>query len=143
MRCRGSRPFHWVHVDKQQEFVVSSLVELKGEDGPITVLQSVEETLGHSVGGTVVFSRPLGQRGLPHRENESSFPTPMIPRKRRTVLWLFQEDYEYLSAVAEGDSDSKNVSMHRLVKALRKAGIKSFIQLDQHLAKLRSDSTKG
>lgn len=67
----------------------------------------------------------------------------MIPRKRRTVLWLFQEDYEYLSAVAEGDSDSKNVSMHRLVKALRKAGIKSFIQLDQHLAKLRSDSTKG
>ena len=54
-------------------------------------------------------------------------------RKRRTVLWLYSEDYEYLSAVAEHDTDSKNVSMHRLVKALRAAGIKSFLKLDEHL----------
>ena len=52
-------------------------------------------------------------------------------RKRRTVLWLFNEDYEYLSAIAEHDSDSKNVSMHRLIKALRSAGIKSFLKLDE------------
>ena len=52
-------------------------------------------------------------------------------RKRRTVLWLFNEDYEYLRAVAEHDSDSKNVSMHRLIKALRSAGIKSFLKLDE------------
>jgi hypothetical protein len=51
-------------------------------------------------------------------------------RKRRTVLWLFNEDYEYLRAVADYDSDSKNVSMHRLIKALRSAGIKSFLKLD-------------
>lgn len=55
----------------------------------------------------------------------------MNPRKRRTVLWLYTEDYDYLSAVAEHDSDSKNVSMHRLIKALRSAGIKSFLKLDE------------
>jgi hypothetical protein len=54
-------------------------------------------------------------------------------RKRRTVLWLYNEDYEYLSSVAEHDMDSKNVSMHRLVKALRASGIKSFLKLDEHL----------
>ena len=53
----------------------------------------------------------------------------VISRKRRTVLWLFQEDYDYLSSVAKCDSDSKNISMHRLVKALRGAGIKSFVHL--------------
>jgi hypothetical protein len=36
-------------------------------------------------------------------------------RKRRTVLWLYAEDYEYLSAVAATDLDTKNASMHRLV----------------------------
>ena len=57
-------------------------------------------------------------------------------RKRRTVLWLYNEDYEYLDAVAEHDMDSKNVSMHRLVKALRSAGIKSFLKLDEQLRRL-------
>jgi len=57
-------------------------------------------------------------------------------RKRRTVLWLYTEDYEYLSAVAEHDSDSKNVSMHRLVKALRAAGVKSFLRLDESFRRL-------
>lgn len=57
-------------------------------------------------------------------------------RKRRTVLWLYNEDYEYLSSIAEHDSDSKNVSMHRLVKALRAAGIKSFLRLDESLKRL-------
>ena len=52
-------------------------------------------------------------------------------RKRRTVLWLYTEDYDYLSAIAKADSDSKNTSMQRLVKALRKAGVKTFLQLDQ------------
>ena len=58
-----------------------------------------------------------------------------MARKRRTVLWLFNEDYEYLSAVAQHDTDSKNISMHRLVKALRAAGIKSFLKLDETLRK--------
>jgi len=56
-------------------------------------------------------------------------------RKRRTVLWLYTEDYEYLSAVAD-DMDSKNVSMHRLVKALRAAGVKSFLKLDETLRRV-------
>jgi hypothetical protein len=59
-------------------------------------------------------------------------------RKRRTVLWLFNEDYEYLSAVAEHDSDSKNVSMHRLIKGLRSAGIKSFLKLDEALKRTQT-----
>ena len=59
-----------------------------------------------------------------------------MTRKRRTVLWLYNEDYEYLDAVAEQDMDSKNVSMHRLVKALRAAGIKSFLKLDEHIKRL-------
>jgi hypothetical protein len=54
-------------------------------------------------------------------------------RKRRTVFWLYNEDYEYLSSVAEHDMDSKNVSMHRLVKALRAAGVKSFLKFDEQL----------
>jgi hypothetical protein len=54
-----------------------------------------------------------------------------MARKRRTVLWLYNEDYEYLRAIAEHDMDSKNISMHRLVKALRAAGIKSFLKLDE------------
>jgi hypothetical protein len=29
--------------------------------------------------------------------------------------------------------DSKNVSMHRLVKALRAAGVKSFLKFDEQL----------
>ena len=70
-----------------------------------------------------------GQRVLP------------MNRKRRTVLWLFNEDYEYLSAVAEHDMDTKNVSMHRLVKALRAAGIKSFLKLEEGLR--RSPQSPG
>jgi hypothetical protein len=54
-------------------------------------------------------------------------------RKRRTVLWLYAEDYEYLSAVAATDLDTKNASMHRLVKALRTAGIQSFLLLENVL----------
>jgi len=54
-------------------------------------------------------------------------------RKRRTVLWLYTEDYEYLSSIADHDMDSKNVSMHRLVKALRAAGVKSFLSLNETL----------
>src|SRR5438067_7802973 len=61
---------------------------------------------------------------------------PKMNRKRRTVLWLYTEDYDYLSAVAEHDMDSKNVSMHRLVKALRAAGVKSFLRLDETLKRL-------
>ena len=57
-------------------------------------------------------------------------------RKRRTVLWLYNEDYEYLRAVAEHDMDTKNVSMHRLVKALRAAGIKSFLKLEEGIRRL-------
>ena len=62
--------------------------------------------------------------------------SPKMNRKRRTVLWLYTEDYDYLSAVAEHDMDSKNVSMHRLVKALRAAGVKSFLRLDETLKRL-------
>ena len=54
-------------------------------------------------------------------------------RKRRTVLWLYAEDYEYLSAVAATDLDTKNASMHRLVRALRTAGIQSFLLLENVL----------
>jgi len=57
-------------------------------------------------------------------------------RKRRTVLWLYNEDYEYLSSVAEHDMDSKNVSMHRLVKVLRSANVKSFLKLDEVFKRL-------
>jgi len=64
-------------------------------------------------------------------------------RKRRTVLWLYNEDYEYLSAVAEHDMDSKNVSMHRLVKALRAAGIKSFLKLDESFKRLPPPSGRS
>ncbi|HVH85150.1 MAG TPA: hypothetical protein VM912_00380 [Terriglobales bacterium] len=60
----------------------------------------------------------------------------MMKRKRRTVLWLYTEDYEYLSKIAENDMDSKNISMHRLVKALRTAGINSFHKLDRHLKRI-------
>jgi len=56
-------------------------------------------------------------------------------RKKRTVLWLYPEDYEYLSAVAEHDMDTKNISMHRLVNVLRAAGVKSFLKLDETLRK--------
>jgi hypothetical protein len=63
-------------------------------------------------------------------------------RKRRTVLWLYTEDYEYLSAVADHDMDSKNVSMHRLVKALRSAGVKSFLRLDESLRRIPSPPAK-
>ena len=59
-----------------------------------------------------------------------------MTRKRRTVLWLYNEDYEYLSSVADHDMDTKNVSMHRLVKALRGAGVKSFLKLDESLKRL-------
>ncbi|GEM_PF-3949281 len=66
-----------------------------------------------------------------------------MTRKRRTVLWLYNEDYEYLSSVAEHDMDSKNVSMHRLVKALRNAGVKSFLKLDETLKRLPPPGGKG
>ena len=66
-----------------------------------------------------------------------------MKRKRRTVLWLFNEDYEYLSAVAEHDSDSKNVSMHRLIKALRSAGVKSFLKLDETFRRAPGDRGIG
>ena len=56
-----------------------------------------------------------------------------MTRKRRTVLWLYNEDYEYLSAVADHDMDSKNISMHRLVKALRQANVNSFLKLEETL----------
>ena len=49
------------------------------------------------------------------------------------MLWLYAEDYEYLSAVAATDLDTKNASMHRLVKALRTAGIQSFLLLESVL----------
>jgi len=66
-----------------------------------------------------------------------SKPTsPKMNRKRRTVLWLYTEDYDYLSAVAEHDMDPKNVSMHRLVKALRTAGVKSFLRFEETLKRL-------
>ena len=61
---------------------------------------------------------------------------PSMNRKRRTVLWLYKEDYEYLSAVAEHDMDSKNISMHRLVKALRNANVKSFLKLEEIVRRL-------
>lgn len=64
-----------------------------------------------------------------------------IGRKRRTVLWLFNEDYEYLSGIAKSDADSKNISMHRLVKVLRAAGIKSFLNLDERLKRLEPRET--
>jgi hypothetical protein len=60
----------------------------------------------------------------------------LMNRKRRTVLWLYNEDYEYLSSVAEHDMDSKNVSMHRLVKVLRSANVKSFLKLDEVFKRL-------
>ena len=66
-----------------------------------------------------------------------------MTRKRRTVLWLYNEDYEYLSSVADQDMDSKNVSMHRLVKALRNAGVKSFLKLDETLKSLPAPPGKG
>lgn len=59
-------------------------------------------------------------------------------RKRRTVLWLFSEDYEYLSSVAKHDGDSKNISMHRLVKTLRDANVRSFVTIDEILKRLPS-----
>src|SRR5437016_1943622 len=60
-------------------------------------------------------------------------PMPRGGRKRRTVLWLFTEDYEYLSKIADNDGDSKNISMHRLVKALREANVTSFLSVEQIL----------
>jgi hypothetical protein len=54
-------------------------------------------------------------------------------RKRRTVLRLYNEDYEHLSRIAVGDGDSKNVSMCRLLKVLRAARVESFKKWDlQH-----------
>ena len=53
-----------------------------------------------------------------------------LKRKRRTVLWLYNEDYDYLKRIATADGDSKNVSMRRLVKALRTARVESFARLD-------------
>ena len=67
---------------------------------------------------------------------------PPMHRKRRTVLWLYNEDYEYLSAVAEHDSDSKNISMHRLVKALKAAGVKSFLKLDESFKRTQPPAGK-
>ena len=63
-------------------------------------------------------------------------------RKRRTVLWLYNEDYDYLSAIAEHDMDSKNISMHRLVKALRSANIKSFLKLEETFKRLNPPASK-
>jgi ABC-type metal ion transport system substrate-binding protein len=68
----------------------------------------------------------------------SSAPAPCLvtqakTRKRRTVLWLYHEDYEYLSRIASADGDSKNVSMRRLVKALRRAHVTSFINIEQQI----------
>ena len=62
---------------------------------------------------------------------------PPMTRKRRTVLWLYNEDYDYLSAVADHDMDSKNISLHRLVKALRHAKIRSFLKLDETFKSLQ------
>ena len=59
-----------------------------------------------------------------------ALPAQRLKRKRRTVLWLYDEDYEYLSRIAAADVDSKNVSMRRLVKALRAAGVTSFKNLN-------------
>ena len=70
-------------------------------------------------------------------------PSTQMNRKRRTVLWLYTEDYEYLSAVAEHDMDSKNVSMHRLVKALRTAGVKSFLRIEEMLRRLPPPAAKA
>ncbi|HVH87600.1 MAG TPA: hypothetical protein VM912_12815 [Terriglobales bacterium] len=65
-----------------------------------------------------------------------------MTRKRRTVLWLYNEDYEYLNSIAEHDMDTKNVSMHRLVRALRGAGVKSFLKLDETFKRLPPPSGK-
>jgi len=63
-----------------------------------------------------------------------------MKRKRRTVLWLYTEDYDYLNEIAENDMDSKNTSMHRLIKALRSAGIDSFQKLDRYLKKIEEEA---
>jgi hypothetical protein len=54
--------------------------------------------------------------------------------KRRTVLWLSQQDYDYLSTVAIKDGDTKNRSMHVLLGWLVKQGVTSFRAIDGHLA---------
>ena len=67
------------------------------------------------------------------RRNE---PTSRMNRKRRTVLWLYLEDYEYLQTIAEHDSDSKSSSMTRLVRILRRAHIKTFTNLEEFIDQL-------
>ena len=99
--------------------------------------------LGMAARATCFPDKATEQRTLSSNPVELSLRTAMTSRKRRTVLWLFQEDYDFLANVADGDSDSKNVSMHRLVKALRKAGIRSFIHLEQHLKKSQHETSKS
>jgi len=97
-------------------------------------------------------TQQISQLALPLAGNSCGFsegigrPTPVpvsikrehpMTRKRRTVLWLYNEDYEYLSAIAEHDMDTKNVSMHRLVKALRNANVKSFLKLEETFRRLQ------
>lgn len=54
-------------------------------------------------------------------------------RKRRTVLWLFKEDFEFLELIAKTDGETKNASMHRLVRALRASQISSFRNVESSL----------
>ena len=58
------------------------------------------------------------------------------PRKRRTVLWLFNEDYEFLDRIAKADGETKNASMHRLIRALRVNQVTSFRALENVLKAL-------
>lgn len=48
------------------------------------------------------------------------------PHKRRVVLWLSVEDYEYFHNVVKNDRTSKSKSAHRLLSMLREADITSF-----------------
>jgi len=56
------------------------------------------------------------------------------PRKRRTVLWLFTEDYEFLERIADADGETKSASIHRLVRALRLRRVTTFRALESVLA---------
>jgi hypothetical protein len=61
-------------------------------------------------------------------------------QKRRTVLYLHEEDYAYLETVADADGDTRGRSVTKLIRYLRAQNITSFEELRRKIAPVGATS---
>lgn len=60
----------------------------------------------------------------------------MSDRRHKMTHRLRDADYDYLKAVATYDEEDGNASLERLIRALRREGVGSFIKLSLDLPQM-------